>query len=261
MHIFSAILFDFHNTLVTCDAWLDLEINTLPSLAIELLARKGVLSHVAPSDYERARTLFRELRQRARTSGVEVSAVDGVRDVLRQMGYEPPLREIEAAVAELEEACVPSAAPVPGALDTLRQLHSAGYRMAVVSSAGWPQFVEDALIREGMRPFFQHVLTSAGEGIYKSDPEIFRRACARLRVEPSRAIHVGDHAVYDVKTAGEAGLHTIWFDANAQHTAQLHQHDWEALQRQGNEADAVVHDLREIPGALETMSRKSRRNI
>jgi len=248
-----AILFDFHNTLVTCDDWLDLEINTLPSLALDLLRSYGVLDSAPIHDSSLARDLFRALRVRARTSGVEISAVDGVTEVLHEMGYNPPLTAITDAVAELEEACLTYVEPVKGALRTLQQLHAANYKMAVVSSAGWPQFVEDALEFEQMRPYFDHVLTSAGEGIYKSDPEIFRRACARLDAAPHETVHIGDHARYDVQTARAAGLHTIWFAANAQRTAQLHDHDWAELQTQGNEADAIVHNLTEIPAILKTM--------
>ena len=66
-----------------------------------------------------------------------------------------------------------------------------------------------------MRPFFTEVTTSAGEGIYKSDPVIFLRAVSRLDFEPDEAVHVGDHARFDVQTARSAGLHTVWFAAHA----------------------------------------------
>ncbi|MEO5952935.1 MAG: HAD family hydrolase [Chloroflexia bacterium] len=249
-------MFDFHNTLATCDAWLDLEINTLPSLSLDLLRAYGYLKNSPIHDSSQARTLFRALRQQARESGVEVSAVDGVREVLREMGYNPPLSAITEVVAELEEQCMTTLEPVEGALETLQQLHASGYKMAVVSSAGWPQFVEDALIREQMLPYFSHVLTSANEGIYKSDPEIFRRACARLNVSPANTIHIGDHARYDVQTAKAAGLHTIWFAANAHHTARLHNHDWQALQSEGNQADAIIHDLRQIPQIIQALTQQ-----
>lgn len=257
MHIFSAILFDFHNTLVTCDAWLDLEINTLPSLSLDLLRGYGYLKGKPIHDSSESRRLFRALRQRARESGVEVSAVDGVSEVLTEMGYNIPISAIANVVAELENECMTTLMPVEGALKTLKKLHASGYKMAVVSSAGWPQFVEEALEREDMLPYFSHILTSANEGIYKSDPEIFRRACARLEVSPDNAIHIGDHARYDVQTAKAAGLHTIWFAANAQHTAQLHNHDWESLQRDGNEADAVIHNLREIPKTIKHLTTRT----
>jgi FMN phosphatase YigB (HAD superfamily) len=245
-----AVLFDFHNTLVTCDTWLDLEINTLPSLALNLLRAHGELANALPHDSAGARERFRALRQIARDSGVEVSAVDGVRRVLAEMGYKPSKSAIEEAVAELEEHCLLEVEPVSGAVRALEQLRDSGYLLGVVSSAGWPPFVEMALEAEGMRPFFSVVITSAGEGIYKSDPEIFRRTCARLGVEPAEAWHVGDHARYDVQTARTAGLRAVWFNAHARRTALLHNADWDELERQGAQADAVISRLSQLPGAI-----------
>ena len=245
-----AVLFDFHNTLVTCDPWLELEINTLPSLALDRLRDNGDLGKAPIHDSAEARDRFRVLRQRARESGVEVSAVDGVRQVLAEMGYRASKSAIEEAVAELEEHCLLAVEPVKGAMRALERLRGAGYKLGVVSSAGWPPFVEMALETEGMRPFFSEVITSAGEGIYKSDPEIFRRACARLGVEPNETWHVGDHARYDVQTARAAGLRTVWFTAYARRTALLHNADWDDLERQGLQADAVIARLGQLPGVI-----------
>ena len=254
MSSISAVLFDFHNTLVTCDAWLDLEINTLPSLALDIMRAEGDLGHLPPHNSADARTRFRALRARARESGVEVSAVEGVRLVLAEMGYRPRMDSIEAAVAELEQNCLLEVEPVPGAVPTLQRLHDAGHTLGVVSSAGWPPFVEMALEAEGMRPFFSAVITSAGEGIYKSNPEIFRRACARLGVTPGETVHVGNHARYDVQTARAAGLRTVWFNAHARRTALIHNADWDELERQGKKADAVVTRLSEIPRVIKKLA-------
>ena len=62
----SSVLFDFHNTLATCDRWLQLEIRLLPGLALERLSELGVVPLVAGVDIERAEQFSRELRQSAR---------------------------------------------------------------------------------------------------------------------------------------------------------------------------------------------------
>ncbi len=244
------VLFDFHNTLVTCDDWLDLEINTLPSLALDLLRANGDLGHTPQHDGAEARQRFKVVRQRARESGVEVSAVEGVHLVLADMGYRPTFEAIEEAVAVLEKHCLLQVEAIEGALVALQQLRDDGYTLGVVSSAGWPPFVEMALEQEGMRSFFSAVITSAGEGIYKSDPQIFRGACDRLGSKPEETVHVGDHAKYDVQTARKAGLHTVWFNAHARRTALLHNADWEELERQGNEADVVIERMSQVAGAI-----------
>jgi hypothetical protein len=97
-----AVTFDFHNTLVTCDAWLDLEIRSLPSMVLyelrDYLAARG---DPEPSTDE-AQRLFRVLRRRVHESGVEISAVEGVVDVLRAMGIRVPRKLVAEAVEDLE---------------------------------------------------------------------------------------------------------------------------------------------------------------
>jgi len=245
------VLFDFHNTLATCDAWLELEIKTLPGLALEKLRHDGLLQGRPAHSADEAERLFRDLRARVRASGVELSALDGTREVVTSMGYRVPDEELASVVEALEDACLPSVEIVAGAHECLSKLSEMGCRLGVVSSAGYPPFVERALEMLGLRTYFSEVVTSAEEGIYKSDPEIFRRAVSRLDAQPSEAVHVGDHALYDVTAARQAGLSTIWFGANAERTARLHSANWEELQRAGNEADAVVTSLLEVPEVVE----------
>lgn len=245
-----AVLFDFHNTLAICDAWLDLEIKTLPSLSIEKLVLRGTLPGTSITRLEEAVNRFKALRQGVRVSGIELSAVEGTRLVLESMGYNLPIVEIDSVVAELEEALLPQVEMVDGADLALGRLRDDGHRMGVVSSAGYPQFVEMALEKLGLRTFFSVVVTSAGEGIYKSDPEIFRRAVRYLDVQPHEAVHVGDHPVYDVQAAKVAGLSAIWFSAHSARTAGLHSTPWEETVRAGAAADAVITNLRDLSDVL-----------
>jgi HAD superfamily hydrolase (TIGR01549 family) len=244
------ILFDFHNTLVTCDSWLELEIRTLPGLALARLRRDGDLEGEPSPSPEEVGHLFRELRAQVRHSGVELSALDGTKQVLARMGYHPPDETIAAVVETLEYDCLQDLEIIPGAHECLRVLSERGYRLGVVSSAGFPPFVERALETLGLRTYFSEVVTSAGEGVYKSDPEIFRRAVSRLDALPSEAVHIGDHALYDVGAAHNAGLSTIWFAAQAERTARLHGADWSELEKAGLRADAVVTSLLQVPDVI-----------
>jgi HAD superfamily hydrolase (TIGR01549 family) len=249
-----AVLFDFHNTLVTCDTWLDLEIRTLPGLVLRLLRERGLLDGEPEHSEDEARRLFRALRHRVHDSGVELSAFEGVREVLHEMGYYPPDDAILAAVEEQEYACLPDVRLIEGAVATLERLARAGYRLAIVSSAGYPPFVERALEEHGLRGYFDAVLTSAGEGIYKSNPDIYRRAAERLGASPEETVHVGDHARFDVATAQAAGLHAIWFAAEAERTARMHGADWAALKQLGGHADATVVRLSDVIEAVARIS-------
>lgn len=250
-----AVTFDFHNTLVTCDAWLELEIRTLPSMVLYHLRDYGLQHGWPEPSTDEAQRLFRALRRRVHESGVEISAVEGVQDVLRAMGIRVPRKLIAEAVEDLEYQLLPSVEVIEGADTTLERLKSAGYKLGVVSSAGYPPFVEEALKEHDLLPYFDAVLTSAGEGIYKSNPEIYRRATERLGAAPEETVHVGDHARFDVATAHAAGMRAIWFAANAERTARLHGADWDALRRLGEQADAVVTRLSQVPGAVEGLGR------
>jgi HAD superfamily hydrolase (TIGR01509 family) len=249
-----AVLFDFHNTLVTCDDWLELEIRTLPGMVLRLLRERGLLDGEPDHSEDETRRLFRALRHRVHDSGVELSAFEGAREVLHALGYRPPDEAIEAAVDELEYACLPDVRLIDGAVAALERLARAGFRLGIVSSAGFPPFVERALEEQGLRRYFDAVLTSTGEGIYKSNPEIYRRAAERLGASPEETVHVGDHARFDVATAQAAGLRAIWFAAEAERTARMHGADWDALKRLGEQADAVVMHLEDVPAAVARIS-------
>ena len=79
---------------------------------------------------------------------------------------------------------------------------------------------------------FDAMLISAAEGVSKPDFEIFRRAAARLEVDPARTVFVGDHPEVDIGGARAAGMRAVWrrdptdsrqveADATIEETAQL----------------------------------------
>lgn len=98
-------------------------------------------------------------------------------------------------------------ADVPSTLD---RLESAGFALAVVSN--WDSHLPALLADLGLAMKFQAVLVSAIERIGKPEPEIFRRACERLAVEPAAALHVGDSPREDYEGARHAGLEALLLD-------------------------------------------------
>ena len=49
--------------------------------------------------------------------------------------------------------------------------------------------------------------------MHKPDPEIFRRAAARLGVSCESCIYVGDHPVNDIQGAKSAGMRPVYINA------------------------------------------------
>jgi putative hydrolase of the HAD superfamily len=93
--------------------------------------------------------------------------------------------------------------PLGGAVAALERLRAAGLSLACVSD--WDIGLREQLAKVGLDHLFDVVLTSAEAGAPKPEPALFREALSRLRVEPGRALHVGD-GDSDRDGAGAAGL-------------------------------------------------------
>lgn len=100
--------------------------------------------------------------------------------------------------------------PVEGARAALDGVRALGLRAACVSNADGR--AEEHLVRAGLREGLEFVLDSSREGVEKPDPEIFRRACARLGVAPERSLYVGDIRSVDEVGAAAAGMHFVLLD-------------------------------------------------
>ncbi len=92
---------------------------------------------------------------------------------------------------------------IPGAIETLEELRGRGLDLAVVSN--WDVGLAEHLERLGVGHLFSAVVTSAEAGAAKPDPAVLHLALERLRVEPARALHVGDEDE-DEQGAAAAGV-------------------------------------------------------
>jgi putative hydrolase of the HAD superfamily len=117
---------------------------------------------------------------------------------------------LEAAGADLDPADFSPAfveamvfRPLDGAVPALERLRAAGLSLACVSD--WDIGLGEQLAKVGLDHLFDFVLTSAEAGAPKPEPALFLEALSRLRVEPRRAVHVGDGDT-DRDGAGAAGL-------------------------------------------------------
>ncbi len=93
---------------------------------------------------------------------------------------------------------------------TLRTLVARGYRLAVVSN--WEPSLPLTLERLGLSPYFQTVVASAAEGIWKPDPRLFQVALERLAVPAEAAMSVGDQLERDIEAARIAGVAGVLLD-------------------------------------------------
>jgi len=96
------------------------------------------------------------------------------------------------------------------AVPTLRKLRESSYRLAVVSN--WEPSLPVTLEHLGLSAYFETVVVSSIEGVWKPDARLFQIALDRMRVSPAQTLSVGDHVERDIKAAWEAGMQGILLD-------------------------------------------------
>lgn len=127
--------------------------------------------------------------------------------------------------------------PIAGALETVQELKTAGYRLGVVSNAEGR--VARDLRTAGYAACFETVVDSHLEGVEKPDPKIFEIALERMEAQASSTVFVGDVPSIDVEGARRAGLRAILLD----------RHDL-----YGSHDVPRLHALKDLPGLLRSFA-------
>jgi HAD superfamily hydrolase (TIGR01509 family) len=204
-----AITFDFHNTLATCPEWFELEVRHLPSAFLRWWSdRDG--RRLAPGVLDEADARYRQLRQEIMEHGNELTAEACLERVFAAIRLPVPDDDVRSGVEVLMRGALDGAAPIPGAVATVREIHQAGIPMGIVSSAVFHPFLEWTLESFGIQNAFDVVITSASAGFYKSRAELYIHAAELLGATPEQMVHVGDSLRFDVGGANRAGMGTVW---------------------------------------------------
>jgi HAD superfamily hydrolase (TIGR01509 family) len=99
---------------------------------------------------------------------------------------------------------------VPGAKTLLRELHSLGVTVAVVTN-NLVSEQEEKLGVTGLDALVDHLVCSEQVGATKPAPRIFRVALKKAHARPPAAVMVGDSWEYDIVGATRLGIRSIWF--------------------------------------------------
>jgi HAD superfamily hydrolase (TIGR01509 family) len=204
-----AITFDFHNTLATCPEWFELEVRHLASSFLRWWSDRDV-RRLAPGVLDEADARYRQLRQEIMEHGNELTAEACLENVFGAMGLHVSEDDVRSGVAELMRGALAGAAPIRGAVATVREIHRAGVPIGIVSSAVFHPFLEWTLESFGLRDAFDVVITSASAGFYKSRAELYVHAAELLGAIPEQMVHIGDSFRFDVGGASRAGMATVW---------------------------------------------------
>ncbi len=230
-----AVTLDFHNTIACCDSWFELEVFDLVPAFLDWHAGNG--GSIEPHHHSFGRERYREIRRQVMDSGSERDAAACLVEVLAHLEIVVADADIERGLEAIFRPTVIPAEPMPGVIESVQELRLAGVQLAVVSSAAYHPFLEWTLEAFGIRGCFEHVLTSAECGHYKSTPRIYELAAKLLERDPRDCIHIGDSERFDVISARNAGMRTVLVDWNGQHNG-------------ATEADLRLETLVDLPVRL-----------
>jgi phosphoglycolate phosphatase len=147
----------------------------------------------------------------------------------------------------LEELNEDSAQPYAGAAESLRTLHDANLRIAVVTNKQH-RFAAALLGRLGLSPWVDVVVGGDTCARRKPDPQPLVFACESLHLPPSESLMVGD-SVNDVQAARAAGIPIVCVTYGYN----------EGRDPRTLDCDALLDTLAELPALLQARRPPARR--
>jgi phosphoglycolate phosphatase len=143
---------------------------------------------------------------------------------------------------DLEESNESTAQPFPGAAESLRTLHGAGLRIAVVTNKQH-RFAASLLERLGLSGWIDLVVGGDSCPRRKPDPQPLLYACECLNAAAAQSLMVGD-SVNDVQAARAARIPVVCVSYGYN----------EGRDPRTLECDALLDSLAELPALLESKS-------
>jgi putative hydrolase of the HAD superfamily len=240
-----AVLLDYGHTLIYFDerphsALVDAYEKVNRMLA-DTLEREVPAAHVMIEKVSRA--VDDEIQRdyaAGRPEEVEIAAIYDV--ALRGLGLELEPALIERVMELEQEGWLSSVHVGPDVVHTLKELRGRGLRLALVSNAAYlPRLMKEQLAALGLASYFDALTFSSEVGVRKPHPAIYQDALDKVRVEPSRALFVGDRVREDVQGPKELGMRAVL-------TREWRQED------DPGTADFVIERLGDLPAVLSRLA-------
>jgi HAD superfamily hydrolase (TIGR01549 family) len=242
----TTLTFDFWNTIYSADGG---AMDLVRPRRMEALRRMLGGFGVDPSDeqmLEAYRSGF-DAYMAAWTQGLHYGARDQVGHILTRFEVVPRPEDeellAETALGIEEASLLAPLQPLPGALETVPALRSAGYRLGLISDTSLTpgRILKKLLAGDGLLSHFEALTFSDETGYTKPDPRMFQQTLAPLGAKPAEAAHVGDTPRTDIAGAKNLGMVAIRCAGAVDHT-------------EPPDADFVIKNHREIPDILASLS-------
>ena len=189
-----AVFFDIDDTLVDTSSFADLARHA----AIESMCNNGL-----PLEPDEAYDLLKDI---IKDKGSNYSKHFNIltEEVL---GKEDPLL-VAIGMTTYHNVKFALLRPFPRTSAILIYLKSKGYKLGAITN-GITIKQWEKLVRLGLYPFFDIVITSESVGVEKPDPEIFKIAMKRLNVSAGSSLMIGNSFETDILGACNAGIQSM----------------------------------------------------
>ena len=135
----------------------------------------------------------------------------------------------------------------PGALDLLKALHAANYKLAIVVNHNCDRVLQRTVDYLGIRPYIDICLTSGSVEYRKPDEKLFAIVLERWDLLPYEVVVVGDSLRHDIQGGLTLGALTVQATLSTNEQVRF---DNEQLAGQV-QADAVIHELLQLPALVQ----------
>ncbi len=204
-----AVFFDLYQTLVHYrPTQAELEAEALVKLGFKTTAAALDFPILAANEWIYQQMAKKPLSQRSRE---EVAALytEYQRVVLKEAGIKAEEKVVMTLLGMMQQAKM-DIVLYADALPALTDLKERGLVTGLISNI--EQNMNESMQKLGISTKLDIVVTSQDAGVAKPQPEIFRYAMQKGRVEPAESIYVGDQYQVDVIGSRAAGMKGILLD-------------------------------------------------
>lgn len=163
-------------------------------------------------------------------------------------GRSPPRPVIKLALEEMYHVSQEHWDILPSTHEVLEELEARELRLGLISNASDQSDVERLIDKAGIRRFFDPILISAGFGLRKPHPDIFKAVLQKWQLTADRVVMIGDLLEADILGAEKVGMRHIWMTEVVDHE--------QVQPPYPVEPEAIAAQLAEIPDILDSMDKK-----
>lgn len=212
---YDLLLVDNDGTLMDFDA------SEKIALRLAMQAQGVAYDDARQARYSEINRLLWEAYERRETTQ-EALQVDRFRLFLQALGSGADFeRMAKDFMLELSRRCD----EIEGAYDFVREAAARVPVVVITNGVSFVQHSRFALSR--MTPFFREIVISGDEGVAKPDPRFIDRALARVHIDGSRALILGDSLTSDIAAANASGVAGCWFNPRGKRNTTAFTPDYE----------------------------------